>query len=94
MTTIGPAHRAAAVHIKHMLFGAAAIFAVTVVAGVPVGTALFYGLFLACPLMMIWMMIGLSSQGHGRGQSSTHHDDGLPEESHRPGISGHQTPTS
>lgn len=54
-------------HLKQMLYGAAAIFAVLVIAGMPVGTALTYGLFLACPLMMVWMMMSMNGQDHGHG---------------------------
>ena len=52
-------------HLKQMLFGAAAIFGVLLVAGLPVGAALTYGLLLACPLMMVWMMFGMNGGGHG-----------------------------
>lgn len=52
-------------HLKHMLYGAAAIFGVLLAAGVPAGTALTYGLLLACPLMMVWMMASGGHGGHG-----------------------------
>jgi len=71
-------------HLKQMLYGAAAIFAVLVVAGVPVWTALTYGLFLACPLMMVWMMISMNGQGHGHGSSGHDRDDSAQADSHLP----------
>lgn len=49
-------------HMKHMAAGFAGLFAVLVVAGVPVTTALGYAVALACPLMMVTMMFG----GHHR----------------------------
>lgn len=52
-------------HIKQMLLGAAAIFGVLLLAGIPVWAALTYSLLLACPLMMVWMMFGMKHGGHG-----------------------------
>ncbi|MFP5219752.1 MAG: DUF2933 domain-containing protein [Actinomycetes bacterium] len=52
-------------HLKHMLYAAAGIFVVLAIAGMPLGTALGYGVFLACPLMMVWMMIAMGDHGHG-----------------------------
>jgi type III secretory pathway component EscV len=62
-------------HLKHILIGAAVLLGVFVVAGVPLGRALPYALFLACPLMMIAMMfmMGRSQDGHS-GCSHEHHD--------------------
>lgn len=65
-------------HLKQMLLGAAAIFGLLVVAGLPVGAALTYGVLLACPLMMGWMMFGMNGGGHGghgRSDSTPHPDD-------------------
>ena len=64
-------------HLKQMLFGAAAIFGVLLLAGLPVESALIYGVLLACPLMMVWMMFGMNGAGHGgHGESdSTRHPD-------------------
>ncbi len=49
-------------HIKYMLFGGVGLFAVALLFGVPLQSALFFGILLACPLMMIFMM-----RGHGEG---------------------------
>jgi hypothetical protein len=67
-------------HFKQMLYGAAAIFGVLLVVGVPVGTALYYGLLLACPLMMVWMLITMNIHGHGGASSheSTRHGASQP----------------
>ena len=54
-------------HIKYMLYAAAGIFAILALAGVPLSTALTYGIFLACPLMMVWMMAAMGGHGHGDG---------------------------
>ena len=54
-----------ATHLKYMLYAAAGIFAVLTIAGVPLSTALTYGVFLACPLMMVWMMMTMGGHGHG-----------------------------
>ena len=64
-------------HLRRMLLGAAAIFGVLLVAGLPVGTALTYGVLLTCPLMMVWMMFGMNGGGHGGdgGSDSTAHPD-------------------
>ncbi len=61
-----------ATHLKYMLYAAAGIFAVLTIAGVPLSTALTYGVFLACPLMMVWMMMTMGGHGHGGG--SRDHD--------------------
>ena len=57
-------------HLKHMLYGAAAIVGVLLAAGVPAGTALTYGLLLACPLVMASGGHG----GHGGHGADTHED--------------------
>lgn len=79
-------------HLKHMLYGAATISAVLVVAGVPVVTALTYGLFLACPLMMLRMMISTNGQGHEHGSGGPDrydgHDPVRREDGHRAEASG------
>jgi hypothetical protein len=54
-----------ATHLTQMLYVAAGLFAVLVLTGVPLGTALTYGVLLACPLMMVWMLILMGGQGHG-----------------------------
>jgi Protein of unknown function (DUF2933) len=45
------------------LLGAAAIAAVLVIAKVPLAGILPFGVLLLCPLMMIFMMKGMSSMG-------------------------------
>lgn len=52
-------------HVKHMLYGGAAIALALLAAGVPLGTALTYGVVLACPLMMIWMVLAMNGHEHG-----------------------------
>lgn len=59
-------------HLKHMLYGGVAIFAVLAVSGVPLGTALTYGVLLACPLMMLTM--GGHSRAHGTGRPDANSD--------------------
>jgi hypothetical protein len=62
-----------ATHLKYMLYVAAGLFVVLTIAGVPLSTALTYGVFLACPLMMIWMMMAMGGHG-GSGGGHEHHD--------------------
>lgn len=73
-------------HVGVMLGAAAAGFGVLILFGVPSGAALRYSLLLACPLMMVWMMLSMPSHdgsehsGHepgdetrsGRGASNHH----------------------
>ena len=47
------------------LIAAAAIAAVLVIAGVPLAALLPFALLLACPLMMIFMMRGMTSMSSG-----------------------------
>ena len=63
-------------HLKYMLYGGLAIFAVLAVSGVPLGTALTYGALLACPLMMVAMMFTMGGHGgtHGTGRSDANSD--------------------
>ena len=68
-----------ATHVKYMLYAAASVFAVLAVAGVPLGTALTYGALLACPLMMVWMMV--MTGGHDDGADGSTIDDGRPSRS-------------
>ena len=53
-------------HLKYMLLVGGGLFAVLLVAGVPLSTALSYAVLLACPLMMVGMMFMM---GHGNGSS-------------------------
>jgi hypothetical protein len=57
-----------ATHLKYMLYVAAGLFVVLTIAGVPLSTALTYGVFLACPLMMIAM----GGHVHGGGSRDDH----------------------
>ena len=50
-------------HLRYMLYGGVVIFALLVVSGAPPSAALAYGVLLACPLMMIAMMLTMG--GHG-----------------------------
>jgi hypothetical protein len=62
-------------HCKRMvpyLVGAAAVAAVLGVLGVPLGALLPFALVLACPLMMLVMMRGMSGM-HGGGEDHTGH---------------------
>lgn len=52
-------------HLKYMVLGALGALAVALVAGVPLQSALLLAVFLACPLMMMFMM--------GSGQNHMQH---------------------
>lgn len=78
-------------HMKHMLMAGGGLLVVLLVAGVPLGTELPYAIALACPLMMVAMivMMGRGQAGQGRGghaEAHAHHDDAVtattPEVSH------------
>lgn len=58
-------------HLKHMLVGGAAIFAVLLVAGVDLQQALQWAILLACPVMMVGMMLMMNRKG-----GSQTHDHG------------------
>ncbi|MEO6605130.1 MAG: DUF2933 domain-containing protein [Aeromicrobium sp.] len=62
-------------HIKYMLFGGAGLFAVALLFGAPLQSALYLGILLACPLMMIFMMGGHGA-GHEHGQTPDPKDPG------------------
>jgi hypothetical protein len=63
-------------HMKHMLIGGAGILVVLLLAGVSLGSALPYAFVLACPLMMVAMMVMMNrGNGHG-GQGGGGHDHG------------------
>lgn len=47
-------------HLLYMAGGAVVVFGVLVISGVPVSTALVWGLLLACPLMMMTMMFPMN----------------------------------
>lgn len=64
--------------IKHSaaMLGVAGVGVVVLLAfGLPLTTALSFAFILACPLMMVWMMFGMSGNGmnHG-GRGRTNHD--------------------
>jgi hypothetical protein len=66
-------------HLTHMLLGGAAILAVLLVAGVPLGAALTYAAVLACPLMMVGMMLMMNhGNDHRDASSAKRSDDGNP----------------
>lgn len=54
--------------VKYMLLGGAGLVVVALLFGVPLQNALFLGILLACPLMMIFMMSG-HGEGHDHGQN-------------------------
>ena len=56
-------------HMKYMLLGGAGVMVVALLFGAPLQSALFYGILLACPLMMISMMGGHGA-GHDHSQAS------------------------
>ena len=56
-------------HLKGMVVAAAAVLVVALAAGVRPGAALPLAAALACPLMMIAMMVWM----HRRGQAGQHH---------------------
>ena len=79
-------------HLKYMLLVGGGLFVVLLVAGVPVSTALFYAVLLACPLMMVAMM---AMMGHGTGSgghAGCDHDHGAASDS-TAGTAG-ETPAS
>lgn len=65
-------------HVKYILLGGAGLVAVALLFGVPLQSALFLGVLLACPLMMMFMMGG-HGEGHDHGQPGR--EDG---ETHQP----------
>lgn len=63
-------------HLKHMAIGAGIVFTGLFLVGVPIGSALTYGLLLACPLMMVAMMVMMGGRaGHGSGAAPGTGDD-------------------
>ena len=72
-------------HMKYMLLGAAAVLGVALVAGMPLQSALPLAIFLACPLMMVFMMgghgghetehDGNQASGQRNDSTNTHHHD-------------------
>ena len=58
--------------IPTYLLAAAAIAAVLAIVGVPLAALLPYALLLACPLMMIFMMRGMTGMGSGRENHTGH----------------------
>ena len=56
-------------HLKHMAVGAVVVLAVLLVAGVPFERAAGWALALACPLMMVGMMLMMGR--HGASGSTT-----------------------
>jgi hypothetical protein len=56
-------------HLPYVLGGAVAVFGVLLISGVPVWTALIWGLLLACPVMMLFSMSRGDSQSPPNGHS-------------------------
>ena len=74
-------------HVRYMLLGGAGVVGVLTLVGVPLSSALLYGILLACPLMMI-MMPGHGGHGGGhhhssRGDDHPHESSGKPRQ-HQP----------
>lgn len=66
-------------HLKHMAIGAGVILAALLLVGLPIGSALTYALLLACPLMMVGMMLmmgGHGSRGGDHSDASSDRGDG------------------
>ena len=76
-------------HLKHMIIGGVAVFALLLAFGVDVGKALPWALLLACPLMMVGMMW---SMNRGHGGHGEHDAPSKPQETdlRRDNVSGHQ----
>lgn len=58
-------------HLKQMLIGGVAILAVLLLAGVPLATAAQWAVLLACPLMMVGMMLMMGKHTGHRGIAET-----------------------
>jgi type III secretory pathway component EscV len=66
-------------HLKPMLLGGAAILALLLVAGVPFSAALTYAAVLACPLMMVAMVLMMNrGSAHKDASPDKRSDDGNP----------------
>ena len=63
-------------HLKYMLLIGGGLFAVLLVSGVPLGTALSYAALLACPLMMVGMMFMMGHGNGSNGHAGCGHDHG------------------
>lgn len=64
-------------HMKYMLLGGAGLAAIALVLGVPLQDALFIGILLACPLMMVFMMGG---HGEAHDHRQGHHKESGPQD--------------
>ena len=61
-------------HMKYMLLGGAGLFGVLVLLGLPLQSALFLAVALACPLMMVFMMSGHSGHDRDDARHGTHEE--------------------
>lgn len=62
-------------HLKYMLLGGAGIFGVLLLLGLPVQSAVFLAIALACPLMMVFMMGGHQGMDHGSNDKTDRVED-------------------
>jgi hypothetical protein len=53
-----------------MLMGGAGLVLIGWLAGMPLESAFYLGILLACPLMMVFMMMGVHGGGHEHAQST------------------------
>ena len=74
-------------HLKWMVLTAVGLFGVLLLVGKSPGDALSYALLLACPLMMVAMMIPMMRSGHGGDQTKPVDTRGDTDE--RVGTTGH-----
>ena len=65
-------------HLKHMLIGAVGLLGVLLAVGVPLGRALPLAISLACPLMMVWMMVMMGRGDHAHGSRDAAQTSAVP----------------
>lgn len=70
-------------HLKHMLLGGGALFAVLLALGVAPQSAIFIAVALACPLMMVFMMGGHSGHDTQSGGQDDRGDQDVASTGHR-----------
>lgn len=63
-------------HLTYMLIAAGAVLLGLWAFGLSPAAALPYALFLACPLMMVFMMFGMNHSGMGHGSAHDMHQNG------------------
>ena len=85
-------------HLKWMAVIAGGVFAILVLLGKPAGEALSLAVVIACPLMMVFMMLGMPghrghSGEHGQLSNGATPDSGSAEVSVGPATTGPDTRT-